>query len=190
MLVLSQTIQKQRGITLIESLVSLVVLALGVLGLIGFQLQTLKDTKDSVGRSRAIVSIQDIAERIRINPFATVLVPNPYNVGFGAAPAAGQNCAANVCTVQQLAAWDLVRWKANAAAALPGGRVAIQPSPTDARQYAVMVCWIENKGDSPAATAYLQNEANTINATGSAAGVNLLCPAGFTGHLSYVQPFR
>jgi type IV pilus assembly protein PilV len=180
------SIQEQRGITLVESLVSLVVLALGVLGLIGFQLQTLKDTKDSVGRSRAIVSIQDIAERIRINPSATTLVPNPYNVGFGPAPGAAQNCTANVCTVQQLAAWDLVRWKANATAALPGGRVAIQPSPTDPRQYAVMVCWLENTGDSAAAAAIVQN----TTVSGSIVGMNLTCPAGLTGHLSYVQPFR
>lgn len=190
MLNFSRASRLQRGITLVESLVSLVILALGVLGLIGFQLQTLKDTKDSVGRSRAIVSIQDIAERIRINPSATTLIPNPYNVGFGPAPGAAQDCTVAACTVQQLAAWDLVRWKANAAAALPGGRVAIRPSPTDARQYAVMVCWIENKGDSAAATAFLQDDVNTRGAAGRADLANVTCPPGLTGHLTYVQPFR
>lgn len=174
--------RSQSGITLIESLVSLVILALGVLGLIGFQLQTLRDTRDSVGRARAIVAIQDIAERIRINPFAAAA----YNIGFGAAPVAGTDCLAANCTVAQLAAWDIARWKTNVSIALPGGQAAITPSPTDARQYAVMVCWRENKGDDAASRAIVQD---TSTASGAVAAA-MVCPAELTGHLTYVQPFR
>lgn len=174
----------QRGVTLIESLVALVVLALGVLGLIGFQLQTLRDTRDSVGRSRAIVNVQDIAERMRINPNATAA---DYTSNFGAVAAPNLNCLIAACSVTQLAAFDIWRWKANVAAALPGGQAAIAPSATDARQFSVMVGWLENRADAAAADA----AARTITKSTAVGGTTaLVCPVGLICHLVYVQPFR
>jgi type IV pilus assembly protein PilV len=181
---------QQRGITLIESLVALVVLALGVLGLIGFQLQTLRDTRDSVGRSRAIVSVQDIAERMRANPNATAA---NYTSGFAAVAAPNPNCTTAACSVVELAAFDVWRWKANVAAALPGGQAAITPSATDARQFAVMVGWLENQADANATTSAGASDATARTITKSTAigGTTVLaCPAGLTCHFVYVQPFR
>jgi type IV pilus assembly protein PilV len=176
---------RQRGITLIESLIALVVLALGVLGLIGFQLQTLRDTRDSVGRSRAIVIVQDIAERMRINTNATAA---DYTSGFGNVAVPNPNCTTATCTVTQLAAFDIWRWKSNAAAALPGGQAAIAPSATDARQYAVLVGWVENRADATASDAAARTESTKSTVVGGTTG--LVCPAGLTCHLVYVQPFR
>ncbi|OGB21181.1 MAG: type IV pilus modification protein PilV [Burkholderiales bacterium RIFCSPLOWO2_02_FULL_57_36] len=174
----------QRGFALIEAMVSLVVLAFGVLGLIGFQMQTLRDTRDSVGRSRAIVGIQDIGDRMRINPN---LVPANYTAGFGAV-ATPTDCTAAPCTTAQLAAFDIWRWKANIAAALPGGQAAIAPSPSDPRQFAVMVGWLENKSDALASDA-ADRTVNKGTAIGGIAVNGMLCPVGLTCHLVYVQPF-
>lgn len=175
----------QKGITLVESLVSLVVLALGVLGLIGFQMQTLRDTRDSVGRSRAIVAIQDIAERMRVNPYALA----NYNATFAAVGAPGTDCMVNTCNVTQLAAFDIWRWKTNVGMSLPGGLAAIQRSPVagDERQFAVMVAWIENKADANAADAAARN---ITKATAQDGATALACPAGYACHLAYVQPFH
>lgn len=175
----------QRGFALIEAMVSLVVLAFGVLGLIGFQMQTLRDTRDSVGRSRAIVSIQDIADRMRINPN---LVPANYTVGFGAVAPPATNCTAGPCTTAQLAAFDIWRWKANVAVALPGGQAAIAPSLSDPRQFAVMVGWLENKSDALASDA-ADRTINKSTAIGGVAVNGMVCPVGLTCHLVYVQPF-
>lgn len=180
---------RQGGMTLIESLVALVVLALGVLGLIGFQMRTLKDSRDGVGRSRAIVAVQDIAERIRSNPelVAATMAAN-YTTGFGALAAPAQNCLNAVCTPAQLAAYDLWRWKASIAAALPGGQGAISPSAGDPRQFAVMVGWRENQLD---AAADAGENRNTMTQNFAIAGTAAAaCPATFTCHLVYVQPFR
>lgn len=46
------TVTRQRGITLIESLVAIVVAALGILGIVGVQMRTLTDTRTSVSRHR------------------------------------------------------------------------------------------------------------------------------------------
>ena len=59
---------KQQGITLVESLVAIVVMALGVLGILGVQMRTLADTQTSVRRAQAVRLIEDLSERIRANP--------------------------------------------------------------------------------------------------------------------------
>lgn len=180
----------QRGLALIESLVALVVLALGVLGLLGFQLQTLRDTKDSVGRSRAIVSISDIADRMRINPNATA----NYTAGFAAVGVPAVNCTTTACSAAQLATFDIWRWKANVASALPGGQAAIAPSATDNRQFAIMVGWLENSADATAKTTTGTDDSaartGATKATTVGGTSTLTCPAGLTCHLVYVQPYR
>ena len=49
----------QRGISLIESLVAIVVMALGILGILGVQMRTLADTQTGVRRAHAIRLIED-----------------------------------------------------------------------------------------------------------------------------------
>ena len=46
--------RRQRGITLIESLIALMVAVLGVLGILGVQMRTLTDTQAGVRRAQAI----------------------------------------------------------------------------------------------------------------------------------------
>ena len=46
--------QRQRGITLIESLVAIVIMALGILGILGVQMRTLADTQTGVRRAQAV----------------------------------------------------------------------------------------------------------------------------------------
>ena len=53
----------QRGISLIESLVAIVVMALGILGILGVQMRTLADTQSGVRRAQAIRLIEDLSER-------------------------------------------------------------------------------------------------------------------------------
>lgn len=179
---------KQHGVSLIEALVSLVILALGVLGLIGFQMQTLRDSRDSVGRSRAIVAIQDIAERMRVNPYALA----NYNATFAPVAAPGQDCLTATCSVAELATFDIWRWKANVAMALPGGQAAIQRAPAgaDPRQFAVMVGWLENTADANAVDVPAQSRNITKQTTVTSGTTALACPANLTCHLVYVEPFN
>ena len=62
--------KRQRGITLIESMVALVIAALGILGILGVQMRTLSDTSTAVRRAQAIRLIEDLSERMRVNPNA------------------------------------------------------------------------------------------------------------------------
>ena len=60
----------QRGFTLIEILVTVVLISVGLLGIAALQLTTLRGNQESYVRSQANVLAGDILDRIRGNPFA------------------------------------------------------------------------------------------------------------------------
>src|SRR5690606_32281252 len=91
----SHSTHRQRGITLIESLVAILVTALGILGILGVQMRTLTDTQTTVRRAQAIRLIEDLGERLKVNPNA-LMVLGSYQSGWTAnppTPPAGTNCA-------------------------------------------------------------------------------------------------
>ena len=60
----------QRGFSLLESMIAIIVMVLGVLGILGLQMRTLTDTQSSVRRAQAIRLIGDLGERLQSNPDA------------------------------------------------------------------------------------------------------------------------
>jgi type IV pilus assembly protein PilV len=81
----TRQIGKQRGITLLESLIAIVVAALGILGILGVQMRTLTDTQTSMRRAQAIRLIEDLSERMKVNPNALSGI-NTYVTGWTATP--------------------------------------------------------------------------------------------------------
>lgn len=101
---MSLTTKQQRGFTLLEILVTLVILAIGLLGLLSLQMVSLKNNHSAQLRTTAIVHAYDILDRIRLNKSAD------YTVAIGA-----------TVTGTGLKNLDLAEWKANLAADLPSG---------------------------------------------------------------------
>ncbi|MDO6443952.1 MULTISPECIES: type IV pilus modification protein PilV [unclassified Marinobacter] len=62
----------QRGFTMIEVLISILVLAIGLLGVAGVQLVSMQQTVNSTLRSEATMYAQTVAERLRSNGGATL----------------------------------------------------------------------------------------------------------------------
>lgn len=58
---------RQRGLTLIEVLVTLVVVAFGLLGMAGLQIRLQQALVESFQRSQAVVLLSDMASRLRAN---------------------------------------------------------------------------------------------------------------------------
>lgn len=174
----------QRGISLIESLVAIVVLAIGILGLIGFQLRTLADTQTSIKRAQAIKMIEDLSERLKVNPYPLLpaTMANLQTNFNTAVPGPIVNCNTTPCDATQLARFDLSRWKANIAANLPFGDAAVftvadETDPNNRRQLGVMVSWRENEkvNDTDYKNVFVND---TVGAT---------CPANRICHLQYIQ---
>ncbi len=173
----------QRGITLIESLVSIVVLAVAVLGMLGVQLRTLADTQVGVRRSQAVRLIEDFGERFKSNPFAFDNLTS-YVSGWTDVPT-GTSCLTASCTPAQLAAWDVQQWKQSIGNTLPGAQASIFLLPGEAavagnrRQLGVMVGWRVNERNA---------DTDLLAPLSVFTGSPETCPAGLICHLVYVQP--
>jgi type IV pilus assembly protein PilV len=72
---------RQRGMTLIEILVAIVVLSVGLMGLAGLQLKGMQVNQGSTYRSQAAILAQEMAERIRAD--LTGAGNNTYTVTSG-----------------------------------------------------------------------------------------------------------
>ncbi len=96
----------QQGVSLLEVLISIVVLSVGLLGYAGLQTLSMKNNTSAFQRSQATILTYDIVDRMRANR------PNlaSYNVGMAA-----------VGTYA-----DVISWKNNVAAALPDGKAEVE----------------------------------------------------------------
>ena len=180
----------QRGISLIESLVAMVVVALGILGILGVQMRTLTDTSTTVRRAQAIRLIEDLGERMKTNPNALGNL-SAYVSAFNVEPTVG-SCTSG-CDSAQLAAYDLAVWKKAIKASLPLGRASVFVPPAESgagvqgRQLGVVIAWRENeaegrKTDDIDNTKVRQTDGTFVAGTSAASA----CPADFTCHLQYI----
>lgn len=186
--------QSQRGITLIESLVAIVVTALGILGILGVQMRTLTDTQTTVRRAQAIRLIEDLSERMKVSPNALLGI-NGYVSGYdekGSALTATTDCGSADCTPAQQADYDLKQWKTTVEQTLPGGQASIFLAPgetidTNRRQLGVIIAWRENeregtKTDDIDASKFRAADGTFTSGTDTANA----CPAEKTCHLQYI----
>lgn len=80
---------KQHGFTLIEVLVTLIIVAVGLLGLAGLQVTGLRNNLSSESRSQATLMANDIIERMRANPVGVA------NNDYAAIDTAALDCGAD-----------------------------------------------------------------------------------------------
>lgn len=108
----------QRGFTMVEALVALVVLAIGLLGIAALYLDSLRAGRTAIYRTQAVNLAADLADSIRSNRMAT----EQYEADFDEDPVLVDTCLTTAgCSAAELAATDLALWKAAIAQALPGG---------------------------------------------------------------------
>lgn len=188
----------QRGVSLIEALVALLVLALGIMGMAGIQTRTLIESRTTNARSIALQMADDLLDRMQANTVIRLTPPatSPYLAAWGTLAAAPANCFNVACSGAQLAAFDLTQWKTSLARALPGGDARVFQSDTDAAQFGVLIGWTEtqakNQGEAANAAETTQftdavSIRNAANAVGTGVA-NIACPAGMLCHLVYIRP--
>ena len=197
-----QIVHSQRGISLIESMVAIVVMALGILGIVGVQLRTLSDTQTGVRRAQAIHLIEDLSERIKVNPNALLNIGS-YAMAWGTNPTGATDCKATACTTAQIIPYDLQEWKrlvnntlapqantAAAATALTDATIFIPADETVAsnrRQLGVMVRWRENERKTSADGLSTTTDYRDPVSTAATGGAGVTCDVGWTCHLQYIQ---
>lgn len=128
-----QSCKSQRGFTLLEVLVTMVVLSLGLLGYAGLQMASLKNSASAYQRSQATILAYDIIDRLRAN--RAQAIGGGYNIAIGAAGAGAG-----------VAGLDLVDWKVLVGNALPGGDAAINVDGTG--NVLIQIQWMDKRDRS------------------------------------------
>lgn len=98
--------RQQTGFSLIEVLVSVVIMAVGILGVAGMQVISLQQNRSSLMRAEAMQLASDILDRARSNP-----VQDYSGIDFGDPPPGNSNCVNNACSIGDMMDFDIAQWK-------------------------------------------------------------------------------
>jgi type IV pilus assembly protein PilV len=133
----------ERGLSMIEILVALTIVAFGMLGLLGLQARALSVQKDAFHRRQAAELVAQLAERMRANHLA--FLAGRYALSFDAsaeAPSTAPACIAP-CTSAQVAARDLDEWRIELRRRIPGAAAYLEWDAAGRSGIAVSVAWPE-----------------------------------------------
>ena len=128
----------QRGFSLVEVLIALIIMSVGMLGIASLYVQSLQAGRTSLFRHAAVTLAGDVADRIRANPTAI----NAYaGVGQNTGCIAGNTD----CNDAEMAAQDILLWDQQAFDTLPGGDDAVDVADDGVNPpvYTIAITWDE-----------------------------------------------
>ncbi len=177
-------LKNQRGLSLLESLVALLVLALGILGLVAAQTRTLVETRTTNSRAAAIRQIVDLGERIKLNRSAALADKYNINAWGVAANDTPDECTKNEKTTEEAAICDVWQWRKSLERTLPQGRATIEriSTSTDGNQLRIIVAWQLNEKANSNSIQTLDSGLTIKDENG-----NMLCPNQYICHLQYLE---
>jgi len=131
--------RKQNGFSMLEALVTLLIVSLGLLGIAGIIANSLKVNQGAQARSQASWLANDIIDRMRANRTTAELTPAAYTLG---------SCAA-IPAEDDIATADLTEWCAALDDALPTGTGTVALA---AAKVTVTVQWDDSHAAGGSAT--------------------------------------
>lgn len=124
----------QRGFSLMEVLIALLIMSIGLLGLAALQATSLKSNHGAYQRSQAIFLAYDIIDRMRAN--RNIAIAGDYNLAM--------NSSAPAASVSSLADTDMNDWMTNfVEVLLPAGDGSVNC--TNAGVCTVVLQWDESR---------------------------------------------
>lgn len=162
----THTRRGQRGLTMVESLVALVVLSTGMLGIAGLYVTSLKAERNALSRTHAVYLVNDIIDRIRANAPAR----SAYNTASYTGGPQDKGCVAGTtnCSSAALAEDDLYHWIEEVKTALPNYKSATveftpAASPGQPDNFRVRLEWVDaGDGSQQSAPSSLETNVQII----------------------------
>ncbi len=130
----------ERGFTLIEVLVAVLVLSVGLLGLAGLQIIGQRSNHSAYLRSQAVLQAYGITDRMRANREGITAGSYDKVSGIGSKP----DCISTGCTPAQLAQYDAFEWNSMNAAVLPLGQGTVTSNGASGT-FTITVAWDDNR---------------------------------------------
>ncbi len=145
---------KQHGFTMIEVLVTMVIMAVGLLGLAGLQATSLKNNESAYQRSQAAQMAYDMLDRMRVN--SAGVAAGSYNNIDTTAPNTYTECLktdkTSKCNSSGMADYDDGDWHTQLADLLPLGTGSVAGAGTGSI-FTITVSWDDNR-DGNANTSF------------------------------------
>ena len=131
--------KKQKGFSLLEIMITLLIISFGLLGIAGIIINSLKNNQSSYSRTQASMLANDIIDRMRANRTTAETLPYPYNLAMTDAPS-GSGVVFD----------DLDQWRKSLAAAMPSGSGTGSVNIDVNKKVTVIVQWDDSRasGDS------------------------------------------
>jgi len=119
-------IERQSGFTLLEILVTVIILAIGLLGVAALQNSSIKLSYDSYLRSQASLLSYDLMDRVRSNPDENANYAFDTIAG-GSTPAGSPTaCISNNCSPSDMARADIAAWFEEASSIFTDGKFSLK----------------------------------------------------------------
>jgi type IV pilus assembly protein PilV len=171
---------RQSGVTLVEVLVSVLLMSFALLGMAALQAQSMAQQTSSTTRGNLSSLISDVADRLRSN-LSSAPGYSPGNTAFtlsttwaaqATIPAAPTtDCKATACDVATRSTYDLVTWQRKVRSELPQGSALISGDVQSGVNVTVM--WF----DKDFRSGDVLNQSPTCTNTMTAGQAQTCCPA-------------
>ncbi|MDP3843383.1 MAG: type IV pilus modification protein PilV [Oxalobacteraceae bacterium] len=142
--------QKQKGFSLLEILITLVIISFGLLGIAGVIVNSLKNNQSSYSRSQASLLANDIIDRMRANRTTAETSPSPYTLAIGGTPS-GSGVVLS----------DLTEWRASLASAMPSGTGSVALDGAT-KKLTIVVQWNDSRASGDTTTFGLSSQQITV----------------------------
>ena len=126
---------KQRGVSLLESMIAIVVVSLGLLAVVGLLVRSSASLGSATARDRAGILAVSMLDQLRVNAPKAL----KENAAFVDATMTSGNCATD-----RSSANAITRWRGEVACALPSGAAAVDVNPSS-RRASVTVRWDDSR---------------------------------------------
>lgn len=141
---------RHAGSSLLEVLVTMVILSIGLLGYAGMQVSSMRSTETGRMRSEVIALASDISDCLKANQQQANA--GAYNGGLSE-KTSPPDCDSNACTSQQMRDQDLSGWYKRLST-LPDGKgnitaTTITLDGVDATLMTISLCWNEGRVAEP-----------------------------------------
>jgi len=132
--------QHNAGFTMLEVLITMVILSIGLLGLAGMQANGLKNNHLAYVRSQATLQAYDMSDRMRSNMAG--VEAGSYNSLSGDPSSNAPDCDTEACSPANMATYDYAKWDAALASNLPKGEGSVSVA---AGIFTITVMWDDDQ---------------------------------------------